>query len=75
MEISQKLIDENQEIINDPDDCNSFWFALAKAQWDCKELDKELFKRVERIIDSGADLEVWKRLEATEKDINIIRIK
>jgi len=42
-EISQKLIAANQETINDKDDCNNFWFALAKAQWECKQLDKDIF--------------------------------
>lgn len=39
-EISKKLIADNQETINDKDDCNNFWFALAKAQWECKQLDE-----------------------------------
>lgn len=66
-EISKKIIADNQEIINDND--NNFWFALAKAQWECKQLDKEIFDRVEKIIETGADLEVWRQLEADEKDI------
>ena len=41
-EISKQLINKNQETINDPDDCNNFWFALVKAQWECKQLDKTL---------------------------------
>ncbi|OAB26769.1 hypothetical protein SAMN05444395_1331 [Flavobacterium fryxellicola] len=68
-EISQKLIAGNQETINDTDDCNNFWFALAKAQWECKQLDKEIFDRVKKVIETGADLEVWRQLEADEKDI------
>ncbi|WP_310377338.1 hypothetical protein [Flavobacterium sp.] len=68
-EISQKLISDNQETINDVDDCNNFWFALAKAQWECKLLDKEIFERVKKIIETGADIEVWKQLDADEKDI------
>ena len=38
-EISKNLIADNQETINDKDNCNNFWFALAKAQWECKQLD------------------------------------
>lgn len=68
-EISKMLIAENQEIINEPDDCNNFWFALAKAQWECMQLDREIFQRVKEIIESGADLEVWRRLDADEKDL------
>src|SRR5688572_19084112 len=69
VDISKKLIADNQEIINEPDDCNNFWFALAKAQWECKQLDTEILKRVRKIIETGSDLEVWRRLDAEEKDI------
>lgn len=68
-EISKKLIANNQETIGDPDDSNNFWFALAKAQWECKQLDSELFDRVKNIVESGADLKVWQQLDAEEKDI------
>jgi len=68
-EISQRLIQNNQETINDPDDRNNFWFALAKAQWECKQLDAGLYDRVKNIIHSGADIEVWRQLEADEKDL------
>jgi hypothetical protein len=68
-EISKKLIAKNQETINDPDDCHNFWFALAKAQWESKQLDKELYKRVKDIIDTGADIEVWRQLDADPKDL------
>jgi hypothetical protein len=67
--ISKNLISDNQETINEPDDCYNFWFALAKAQWDCKQLDTEIFKKVKEIIESGSDLEVWRRLDAEEKNI------
>lgn len=68
-EISKKLIADNHETINDKDDSNNFWFALAKAQWECKQLDKDIFYRVKKIVETGADLEVWRQLDADEKDI------
>ena len=68
-EISEKLIADNQETINDLDDCNNFWFALAKAQWECKQLDKDIFDRVKKVIETGVDLAVWRKLDAEEKDI------
>lgn len=68
-EISKKLIADNQETISDKGDCNNFWFALAKAQWECKQLDKDIFDRVKKVIETGADLEVWRQLDADEKDI------
>lgn len=68
-EISRKLIADNQETINDTDDSNNFWFALAKAQWECKQLDKEIFNRVKTIVETGADLQIWRQLDADEKEI------
>lgn len=68
-EITIKLISDNQETINEPDDCNNFWFALAKAQWECKELDQIILERVRKIIESETDIEAWRRLDAQEKDL------
>jgi hypothetical protein len=68
-EISRELIAKNQQLINDPDNGNEFWFALAKAQWECKKLDAEVFQRVKNLIESGKDIERWKSLGALEKDI------
>jgi len=68
-EVSKKLISENEDMINDPEDANNFWFALAKAQWECKQPDKDIFEKVRQIIETGQDLEVWRELEADEKDI------
>lgn len=68
-EASVKLIEQNQETISDPDDANNFWFALARAQWDCGQLDPGILRRVSLIIESGADVDVWRRLDAAEKDI------
>ena len=68
-EISKNLIADNQETINDKDNCNNFWFALAKAQWECKQLDKDIFDQVRKVIETGEDLGVWRQLDADEKDI------
>jgi len=68
-EISKKLIADNQETINDTDDSNNFWFVLAKAQWECKQLDKDIFDRVKKVIETGVDVEVWRQLDADEMDI------
>jgi hypothetical protein len=73
-EISAYLISANQQTINNPDDCNNFWFALARAQWECKELDPELLKRITKIVDSGSDIEVWRRLDADKKTLAKRRI-
>jgi hypothetical protein len=68
-EISRKLIAKNQSTINDPKDCSNFWFALAKAQWECKQLDDSVFQKVQSIISEGTDLTAWKNLGAEDKDV------
>lgn len=68
-EISRKLIAKNQSTINDPDDCSNFWFALAKAQWECKQLDDSVFQKVQSIINDGSDLLAWRNLGADDKDL------
>ncbi|MFZ1700097.1 MAG: hypothetical protein WBO10_09570 [Pyrinomonadaceae bacterium] len=67
--ISSKLIRNNRETVNDSDDANNFWFALAKCQWEVKSLEPQLFERICTIVESGADLEIWRRLDATEGNI------
>lgn len=67
--ISKKLIADNQELIDNPDDCNNFWFALALAQWETKSLEAKVFENVKAIIESDNDIEVWKNLDADEKDL------
>lgn len=72
--ISTKLIADNEELINEPDDCNNFWFALALAQWETKSLDLTVFEKVKAIIESGNDIEVWKSLDADDEDLAKRRI-
>lgn len=67
--ISARLIENNKELIEDPDDCNNFWFALALAQWETKSLELIVFEKVKQIIESDNDIEVWKSLDAEEKDL------
>lgn len=69
-EITKKLINENQDTINTPEDASNFWFAIANGQWECKALDKEILSKVEVIIQSGEDLLIWKQSDASEKDLN-----
>lgn len=69
VEISQKLIANNQELINDSDGSDDFWFGLALAQWEVKSLDQEVFIRVKKIIESGENLNLWRELDADEDDI------
>ncbi|MBP6238655.1 MAG: hypothetical protein KA536_21060 [Saprospiraceae bacterium] len=68
-DITKRLIYENQETINLEEDAPNFWFAIANGQWECKELDIEIFSKVEQIIKSGEDIRIWKELDASPADI------
>ena len=68
-EITKRLINENQETINLPEDATNFWFALANGQWECKALDNDILSKVDNIIKTGEDLRVWKELDASPLDL------
>jgi len=68
-DISKRLKVRHLDTINDPEDCNNFWFALAKAQWDCKQIDALVLDKVKQIIETGSDIEIWRRLGADEKSV------
>lgn len=68
-EVTTKLLATNKELLTDKGDSNNFWFAIAKAQWECKSLDKEVYDRVKQIIENKEDLEVWRELGADDKDL------
>lgn len=67
--ISEKLIAENRETIENPDDYTNFWFPLALAQWETKSLDPAVLEKVLGIIESEADLQIWRELDASESDL------
>ncbi len=67
--ISKKVTEDNWEILEIEEEKNSFWFALALAQWETKSLDPKVLSTVENIISSGADLKVWLDLDASKQDI------
>jgi hypothetical protein len=68
-EITKRLIDENQETINLPEDATNFWFALAYGQWECKALDSDVLLKVDHIIQTGEDLRIWEELDASPADL------
>ena len=68
-EVTQKLVNSNQEIANDKEDANNFWFALALCQWECKALEPELLERITKIIESGTDIVLWKELGAEKSEL------
>lgn len=68
-DITRKIINENQEIIDSFEDGHNIWFALAKAQWECKQLDKDILNNVTKIINDGDNIKVWQELGASQVDL------
>lgn len=73
-EITNKLVASNQNTIKESDDSNNFWFALAKSQWECKQLDKNVYQRIKKIIETDEDIEVWQKLGSDNKTLQKRRI-
>lgn len=67
--IARKLIQDNQELLENPNNSNNFWLTIALALWKTKSLDEKTFNKVKEIIESEQDLECWRELGADEKDI------
>lgn len=57
-EITKTILQNNKELQSDYEDKNSFWFAIAKAQWECGSLDDDVFEKVKSIILSRQDLKL-----------------
>lgn len=68
-EITARLLTTDKDLLTDKADSNNFWFAIAKAQWECQSLDNEIYNRVKHIIENKEDLDVWRELGADDKDI------
>ena len=68
-DIKERLKSDFAETIANEQTANDYWFALAKALWECKELDSSTFEIVKSIIENRGDLKIWQELEASEKDL------
>lgn len=67
--ITEQILADNRELQSDYEDKNSFWFALAKAQWECGALDNDIYEKVKSIIDTGQDLKLWEELNGNSNDL------
>ena len=45
------------------------YFAIGKAEWMCGGISDEILNKITQIIESGANIEFYRELEATEKDL------
>lgn len=69
VDISNQIKTDYQECFLDSDDKNNALIGLALAQWETKCLEDKLYKQVKELIDTKADLAVWKDLGADEKTL------
>ncbi len=67
--ITEKLIKENQDLIESLEDQNNFWITIAKSQWECKALDAKIYNRIKDIVESEKDIELWKELNVSKSDL------
>jgi hypothetical protein len=67
--ISSKIKSSFSEMLDIEEEKYSFCFALAFAQWETKSLDSEVLSKIEKIIYSGDDLQLWLDLGASNQDI------
>jgi hypothetical protein len=63
--IREYLERDNAEALDDEDECPVFYYALAKAQWECGALETNVLQRVRNQITSGDGLERWEEDGAT----------
>src|SRR5688572_17932260 len=63
--IRKKIKEEFAFQLADKDLEHEIWFAQAKAFWDYGINDDLAYKKTKQIISSGANLDVWRRLNAS----------
>lgn len=68
-EIKQKMEEEFATIRNEKDTSSDYWFALARVYWEYGIADDTPITRTKEIIESGTDLDRWKTLGGTGKQI------
>ena len=57
--------DEEDGILHD------VYFAIGKAEWMCGGISDDIFEKISRIIKSGANIEFYRELGATERDLKL----
>lgn len=60
-EALKKIIEYNEERLQYEDESDLFWLALADTQWKYGRLDEKVKKRAIEAIESGRNLEIWKK--------------
>lgn len=56
---TQELLEEYQEVLDDPDEESVFWLALAATQWELGRPVDFVQHQAIKLLDTGADLKRW----------------
>jgi hypothetical protein len=57
--IRKELLERYAESLRDPDDGPLIWLGIAKAQWDCGQLEPLVLSKIREIVSKGLGLDVW----------------
>ena len=75
-DISADILNEyHQEFSDDDGIMHDVYFALAKAEWMACEQSETVLNKVKDIIDSDANIEFYRELGASDKDLVLRRKK
>jgi hypothetical protein len=57
--IRQQLLADHEESLRDADEGPLIWIGIAKAQWDCAQLEPAILAKVREIVNGGLGLDRW----------------
>lgn len=72
LDIKQDILDEYLEEFDENDGVlHDVYFAIGKAEWMCGGISDEILEKITQVIHSGANIEFYRELEATESDLKL----
>lgn len=72
LDIKQDILEEYLEEFDENDGVlHDVYFAIGKAEWMCGGISDEILEKITYIINSGANIEFYRELEASESDLKI----
>ena len=59
---------ETRYFVDDPDEQNEYWIAIAKAQWECGVIEQTTIEKIKGIIEKEAHSSEWPNAKKTSLD-------
>lgn len=66
--IMERVNQDFSDVITDEDEKNDFYYAIAKAQWECGFLEEKYRIEIENIINKKLEISRWERMGGSKKD-------